>query len=329
MTRGADPTTYPFRAQTGDRMSVAYSQRTNLDPMSGVPCANSRFADQSSQMPSVRTGTTYRTPPTSSTATSPPPLVDSRGRQLPPTFASNHPVHKATRARTPPFSAAQDFPPARSAVSPGVHGQAAPHVASDRDTEWSSGQRDYPRGGYDVRSGFGGGGSPSGATGGGGGDHPISGGTTSLYGRRTSDQVPHPRFPGGGPPFVGDDLWDPFFEQPKPLVPYLNVEFTIDDIPKWDGARDHTAKTWLAGIRHLASIGGYIPYQLGMLMPLSLSSNAAKWYSTLPPSYKDYMRSHYTKCIEVVQDLYLGDEWKREYDTQRYYQEHFRVDLSS
>lgn len=113
---------------------------------------------------------------------------------------------------------------------------------------------------------------------------------------------------------------------PSILVSRMKNELRPDDIPEWDGSKN-TAIRWFADIQEVAGNGGYVPFQLGQHLWLRLKEGTPVriWYTTLTPSWKEWMKRHYLNFLSVIRSYYLGDRWQQdritEYSTQRFRQD--------
>jgi hypothetical protein len=99
----------------------------------------------------------------------------------------------------------------------------------------------------------------------------------------------------------------------------------VDALPTWDG--DHsTAIDYFWEVGELASLKGWMPEALGHWLPTRLKKNSEVqlWFSHLPPTRQEEMRSHYMVYLKGIRDKFLGRRWKMtvnaEFDQQTFRQ---------
>ncbi|THH32421.1 hypothetical protein EUX98_g1748 [Antrodiella citrinella] len=155
-------------------------------------------------------------------------------------------------------------------------------------------------------------GPPGGNPGGGGGGNPGGGG-------------------GGNNGDLGGRHTDPYFGLPTQLVPKIRYEFDLKNIPQWDGSHGSAALQWFARVHQLASVRGYVPQQLGLILPFTFKpgSEIDSWYlNIVTEPWKEYMTSHYAAFLHAVRTYYLGPLWAQEqvalYQLQQFRQEGFK-----
>ncbi|KAJ7763850.1 hypothetical protein B0H16DRAFT_1718485 [Mycena metata] len=109
------------------------------------------------------------------------------------------------------------------------------------------------------------------------------------------------------------------------IVPTLEPKFKVDALPEWDGDHD-TAVEYFWTVGQLASLKGWMPQALGFWLPTRLKAGSViqLWFSTLPTSRQDTMRSHYLEYLNVIRDSFLGKRWlltvNAEFDQQAFRQ---------
>ncbi|KAI0733878.1 hypothetical protein BC629DRAFT_1301793, partial [Irpex lacteus] len=110
------------------------------------------------------------------------------------------------------------------------------------------------------------------------------------------------------------------------MVSRMESKVKAEDIPEWDG-RHSAAIQWISDVQEIASVGGYVPYQMGQHLWLRLKegSPARAWYYSLPLSWKTWMKRYHLNFLSMVKTHLLGDRWlegrNAEYATQRFRQE--------
>ncbi|KAF8185077.1 hypothetical protein K438DRAFT_1452286, partial [Mycena galopus ATCC 62051] len=109
------------------------------------------------------------------------------------------------------------------------------------------------------------------------------------------------------------------------MVPTIEPKLKVESLPTWDGSHA-TAIDYFWAVGELANLRGWMPVALGFWLPthLVLNSDVQLWFSHLPISRQDEMRSHYLLYFEGIRDKFLGKRWlmtvNAEFDMQRFHQ---------
>ncbi|GJF00794.1 polyprotein [Phanerochaete sordida] len=94
------------------------------------------------------------------------------------------------------------------------------------------------------------------------------------------------------------------------LQPRIDMQLKPDDLPAWDG-NFGSAIEYMVQVEELAALGGYLPQQLGLALSMRFAagSEVANWFTTLPMTDKDEMRTDYAVFLRRIRDDYLGPDW--------------------
>lgn len=135
-----------------------------------------------------------------------------------------------------------------------------------------------------------------------------------------------PNSPGGG----GNGNGLPDGRTPPGRNDWLGIatiksEYKPEELPSWDGD-GKTAVRYFFEVQEMAGLGGTMPWALGanLWRRLDKKSEIRWWFGLLEPTWKDYMRQHYTHFLSVIKVYWLGDAWQQDmnlqFDAQRFRQ---------